>query len=189
MRIFLDLDGVVGDILTPWLALYNYEFNDTVKPQDIKNWQIEFFVKPAARRRIYEYLDLPELYDLMKPMPGAVEGIAELRDAGHRAVIATHARPGHMGTKYKWCMKHKIINSADDYVETKDKGLLRGDILLDDYPGNLVGFVGLPILFDAPHNKDAVYRRVRNWSDFLEFILRFSTTELWHDWTNFNTVS
>jgi 5'(3')-deoxyribonucleotidase len=159
--VLCDLDGVVIDLMPGWLARYNRDFNDTLEVSQITDWDMKKFVKPEASQAIYNYLHSHELYDDAPPIPGALEGIAELRRLGYRVVFATASNMHMAGRKLRWLSEHGVLQlqygtTHPDYVELCDKSLLAGNgvAIIDDYSKNLRGFTKgeMQILFPAHHN-------------------------------------
>jgi 5'-nucleotidase len=158
MIVACDVDEVVVDLMPEWIGRYNADYGDTLTVDAIHKWEIEEFVKPECGRRIYDYLSDDDLYESSQPVPDAIGGILALRDMGIRVVFVTsqdHPR------KRAWLERHGLLTltrrgSSDDYVAASDKGLVCGDVLIDDYLHNLERFDRpwrTPIIFDRPWNR------------------------------------
>jgi len=175
--IALDIDGVVADLHSPWVGRYNSDWNDVLKVSDINDWYIHQFCKPECGKRIYEYIEDPTIYDETFPIVGSLITINALRESrpDFRFIYVTNSTRGTMGRKYDWLLQHGFLSDLDDYVEMKDKSLVRADALLDDYQGNIIKFHGEKFLFDSPWNKDFHHSsviRVFNWMDASVMIKR-----------------
>lgn len=169
--VFVDIDGVVADLLSEWLYRYNKDYDDDLLPRDITEWGIEKFVKPACGKKIFEYIENPNIYDDVKPIPLALEGIYTIREK-FRVVFATTSTAGAMGRKYKWLQDWGFLDlgwkSTRDYIEIGDKSLLNENhILIDDNIENLERFSGYGFLFDAPYNRISHLPRLYDWSSFV----------------------
>jgi 5'-nucleotidase len=165
----IDVDDVSGNLMTVWLDRYNNDYNDCLLTEDITDWNVASFTKPECARRMYRYIEDPSIYDDVKPIEGAVDGVRELRSAGHRVVFVTAANPLIHMRKLKWLRDNKFKPTEKDYVEILDKSLIYADYLLDDKYENVVNFKGKGYLFDAPWNKKFEYvNRIYNWKQFLE---------------------
>lgn len=170
MIIFIDVDDVCADLMRAWLEAYNDQYGDCLTPEDITDWDISKFVKPECGKQIYRYLDSGDLYDVVEPIPNALEGVRLLREMGHHVVFASSGI-GQAGRKYDWLVDHGFLVPTwkkKDYVGGYDKGLLRGDLLIDDGLHNVVSFQGLSILMRRPHNTKAEWPVVANsWADII----------------------
>jgi 5'(3')-deoxyribonucleotidase len=62
-----------------------------------------------------------------------------------------------------------------DVIIAEQKGLIIGDVMIDDAPHNLRDFTGKKILFNQPHNRsfnaaDSEIQRVDGWGEIYEII-------------------
>lgn len=163
MTILFDIDGVLANLHPAWLRRYNLEYNDTMTPSAVTEWDIHKLVKPECGTKIYDYLDYT-IYDEVKPVSGALGAVKFARQLS-RVVFVTTPCNNHGGAKLVWLNKHGFEVDKKDYVECHDKSLIRGDVLIDDCPLNLIGFLGVPVLFDRPWNQDSWIRRIVGFSD------------------------
>lgn len=170
--ILVDVDGVVADLCTNWLAFYNRDYNDSVQLEQITEWDIHKFLKPECGTKMYEYLKDPSIYDEVKPIPGAQEAIEYLRIHGEKIAYLTS---GFFTSKAEWLHRHGFLlgswQFAKDIVVASDKSLIHGDVLIDDGLHNITD-PERSILFDQPWNQEAPaeYRRAHSWQDVI-FIL------------------
>jgi 5'(3')-deoxyribonucleotidase len=171
----VDVDDTVAGLLPEWLRLYNRDWDDTMRPEQVTSWMISEHVKPACGLRILDYLDTCALYDGVEPIVGALAGVERIRAAGVRVVFATTSVRGHAGAKLDWLQRHGFLRAGQkrdaDYVEIADKGLLRGQVIIDDGWHNIAAWRGiLALLFPSPQNAARVVDepgvlRVRDWQD------------------------
>lgn len=195
MLIFVDLDGVVIDLITAWLARYNQAYDDNLTKQKVTGWNLDRFVKPECGKDIYKYLDDPQLYHAAEPEPGALEYIPQLWALpGVRVVFNTTAVRGTMGAKLDWLQRYNLVPAgwgSRDYIEVSDKGLLHpGGWLVDDGVHNIEAYQGGKVLFRQPWNDDYqagplpgagsrparshVVQSARGWPQVLEYFTRVS---------------
>ena len=177
MIILCDVDSVVAELMTPWLARYNEDYDDNLTADNILAWSTHEFVKPECGKKIYDYLNDPDLYVNCPPIEGALDGVNTLKQKGHRVVFVTAATAEGMGAKLKWLCSHGFLdmggkNECPDFIAAKDKGLLRGDVMIDDGVHNLdSAYVKYCILFDQPWNQENLeYARAIGWAGVLEAI-------------------
>jgi len=184
LTIICDVDGVLADLLTPWLAKYNKEYDDNKTPLDIKDWGIHKFLKPECGIKFYEYIENPKIYDKVLPYTDdAQQVIQKIREEGHRVVFVTTSTLGASGAKFKWLQKWGFINGhgMEDYIEATDKNLIKADILIDDRHENTKRWYHelglLPILFKQPWNENKIvpYYHTNNWDFIYQAILLTNT--------------
>lgn len=169
MRILVDVDQVVIDLLPVWLAKYNKDYDDNLTPDKITAWGIEKFVKPECGTKIYDYLNDDDLYDDAEPIPGALEAVIDLREEHTIYFVTAKYHPG----KVEWLRKHGFINEGHDYqyIVCEDKYLISGDVIIDDNIDTVQTYLGLGILFSQPHNADAeVPNVVKGWEGVMSLL-------------------
>ncbi len=149
--IAVDVDSVVAELGPAWLGRYNKDYNDTLTSKDILSWDTHLYVKPECGLKIYEYLKDPTLYDDVKPIPYALECVKYLSQQ-YRIIYVTTSPIESFGAKYKWLKRYKFISDLSDYVECKDKSLIKADYLIDDNFNNVKQFGGVGYLFTQPWN-------------------------------------
>src|SRR6266516_3997551 len=144
LTIAVDCDETIADLMAEWLRRYNRDFNDNLTKDQIKTWEIEEYVKPEARTKIFEYLQYPDLYDFVQPIPGAKEGLAYLRAQGFKVVIVSSCVLNQTDMKMNWCVKHGMVKPlhtndrvVPDFVGMTDKSLILADAMIDDRLKNL----------------------------------------------------
>jgi 5'-nucleotidase len=178
MRILVDVDGVVADIHSIWLKMYNVDYNDSMTVHDIIKWEMHELVKPECGTKIYDYLKQPEFYLPIPVIKDALWGVWKLRE-DHEVIFVTS---GFFSQKVEWLSGNGFLSgecalssekwrTAKDVVITSDKSLIRGDCLIDDYPENLRNFTGAKLLFDSPWNRSiSEFPRVMDWDDVIKTI-------------------
>lgn len=186
MVIISDIDEVLASLHHVWIRLYNEDWDDNLQPEDITKWEIEELTKPKCGRKIFEYLSLEGLYEDVEPISGALQGINTLRSQGHRVVFVTSTMVDDPGRKFKWLVKHGFLSgdreSSKDYIECRDKSIIRGDLIIDDFTGNLKGFKGFRVLFDRPHNRETVEHyewRASSWDSVIEAVEYYEQSIRW----------
>lgn len=175
--VYIDVDGVVADLMTPWLAWYNLNWDDDLTRNEITTWNFHDHVKSECGIRIYEYLSDPAIYDEVSVIPGALSAVKAIEEfispVGGKVVFVTSTRPAQAYRKFEWLAYHGFlsdtsIKSQRRYIEMHDKSLLDPgelpdqNILIDDGPDNVLGFKGHSIVFDQPWNRDVpktIHRR------------------------------
>jgi len=60
--IAVDQDYVLAKLTEKWLKYYNTIFNDNLKPEDIKTWDITKYVKPEAKEYMLNILNIHKFY-------------------------------------------------------------------------------------------------------------------------------
>ena len=183
LTIAVDVDGPTADLHSEWLRLYNQDYDDDMTVEDITQWEMPPLVKPECGVKILDYLDIPTLYDNIKPTKGAFEGIEYLRALGHRIVFNSSCVIDRSDEKLHWLIKHGFVKSTNkyffnDWMVVTDKSLINADILIDDRPKNIKDFKGLGILFDEPYNQGVLCdARLKSWKNIPDVITSLFNSE------------
>lgn len=171
MRVLnIDIDGVVADLLTPWLDYYNSRTGESIKKSDITCWDLEDCLR--HKEVIHEFLYLPGVYRNLEVIGNAKKVLKELnKDFKLQFVTDTpfHARDDRL----YWVQKH--FPYIKDIYFAEDKSNIKADLILDDRPENLISFPGIKVCFDHEYNKNipVTHYRVKDIEEFFRLVYRF----------------
>ena len=147
LTILFDADDTVENLSDCWIAMLNERYGTSVTPEDVHGWDISLAFPTLTKEQVFGVLHDDELWRRITPIPGSIEVLQKLYDEGHQLYMVTAC----------------------------NKQMVRGDVLIDDAPHNLVGGEYAKILFDRPHNRsfdhvahDAL--RVNTWEEIDQVI-------------------
>lgn len=172
--IAVDVDGVIADLMTPWLYRVNETFGTRIIEPDVHKWDWWDLVRGAkSPRDVYHFINDPAIYDEVKPYPGAVNFVRDLRKIGE-VVFVTSAAEGTEGRKFKWLCDLGLFPSGPDpllsYIEARNKRLIATRYLIDDHTVNTATALGTGITLARPWNVGGV-NRYETYEDILQFIV------------------
>lgn len=154
IRVCVDIDSVCANINIAWTQLYNKDYNDTLKPEDITDWDVAKFVHPDCGKKIYDYLRHPEFYKLTPPVEGFKDGILNLKEEGFEVVYVSAFERGCADTKVEWMYEYAPnFDLRKELFLCFPKQRVLGDVLLDDGPHNLRDAIMRTVRFIMPYNK------------------------------------
>lgn len=187
LRILCDMDGVVVNLLEPWLQTYRRETGEYVYRGAIKDWKVGNYVKDSER--LYQILHRPGFFDYLPPLPGAILGVKELLYAGHDVRFATAPPSADAARgKIEW-VKRVFDLDQRHVVMTHDKHWLHADVIIDDRPETIKEWSqkisdSLVIAMAHPYNRtvasyadfyaESIWNTEEAWSKINEAISRFS---------------
>lgn len=178
----LDLDGVVGDYSAIFRLCVAEQWGvdpatlPTEVSWDFASWGVrdaEHFAE-LHRRAVTEQ----RMFARMPVVPGAVDALWELSDAGVWIRILTHrlcVNGGHriaVADTVSWLEEHRIPFRELNFIG--DKPAVGADCYLDDGPHNIAALRAAgcdAIVYDAPYNQGVDGPRVADWSEARAIIL------------------
>lgn len=174
MVILVDLDNVLVNTGQAWVDTLNERHGTTVKYDDISKWDVEEFFPTLSCKEIYDPLESGEVWSRVSLIPGARETLDKLIAEEHEVFIVTASSMNTIGKKWREVIKKFLpMIHQDHIIVTHRKGMIKGDVLIDDAPFNFDGGDFFCILFDAPHNRaerSSGFVRVSNWDEAYEYI-------------------
>ncbi|HEX4154482.1 MAG TPA: 5'-3'-deoxyribonucleotidase [Acidobacteriaceae bacterium] len=171
--ICVDMDEVIADALSEHLLRYNRDFRERITPADLQGQWLWDFVPPERQQVLADYMMSNDFFSVLGVMPHA-QRVLERLQSRYDIFIATAAMevPASFNAKFDWLQQHFPFIPASHIVFCGDKGILRGDFLIDDNPRQLRRFRGEGILFNSPANAFVTgFRRVQDWLEVEQLFL------------------
>lgn len=177
MRVLVDQD----DVIASWATQFDQCLDDIGEPaagiprrHERVTWDLLHGRTEAEADIIAAVLELRHFYSKLDPIDGAVEALHGMLDAGFDVRIVTApwpANPTCASDKTNWVRRHLGNEWGNRVIQSVDKTLIRGDVLIDDRP--TVTGEDTPswehILFTAPYNAHITdRRRITDWNDWEE---------------------
>lgn len=180
LTILFDADDTVENLLDCWVAMLNEKYGTSVLPENITDWDVALSFPSLTREQVYGVLREDELWKRLSPIPESAEVLQELIEEGHQVYMVTASDYHCCRAKFERIFEMFPFLTWDHVIVTSHKQLVKGDILIDDGPHNLVGGDYWGILFDRPHNRnfdvsehDKIFRAT-NWANVRGIIHEFS---------------
>ncbi len=139
LEIVVDLDGMAAGFFEALIPEYNRLTGESVSIEDFKSWDMGSHVKqPSLLKAIYHQ---PGFFMDLAPLPGAIEALRELQDAGHTLhIVSSGCTPHAFGEKAMWCRDYLPFIPLTHVTVSHRKGQIHGDVILDDGPHNARNF-------------------------------------------------
>jgi 5'-nucleotidase len=177
MIILIDMDNTLADFEKAFLAAWCKKYPD------------ELHIPLEERRSFHVTDDYPEdlgdkIRDIchskgfvfnLPPAIGGVDAVNTMLQQGHDVRFCTSHFTEYDPSvleKFQWVDKHFGKTFVDKIVLTRDKTLVKGDILIDDKP--IITGIATPtwehILYDQPYNRTIVGQRRLTWDNWQAII-------------------
>lgn len=160
MLILIDQDNVLADFETgfrnAWAA--SGHPHPALPAHERKSFYVREDYPAHLAREVEAIYTAPGFFRDLPPLPGALAAVAAMAEAGHDLRICTSPLQAfhHCVTeKFEWVERHLGSAFASRIILTRDKTLVRGDILIDDNP-RITGARAPDwrhILYDQPYNR------------------------------------
>jgi len=155
--IAFDVDGVLLDIHTPWIAWYNQEYGDSLTVDDVTDYYVPAFMPKANLADVMAFIQDPILYDeLAQPIPGALDVVTDLQRRGAEIVFVSHTYPSVYDAKIRALMRYGFLANPAQYIacHSKYKYLVAADALIEDCEQTAIQHPG-GMVFSRPWNQEA----------------------------------
>lgn len=169
LTILVDMDDTIEFLLEAWVKYLNNKYNFDVKLDDIYDFDMSITYPTLSWEQIWEPLRLEEFWKTVRPIPYADYVLEKLIEDGHSVYIVTSSyyktlqpKFDHVLFKYFPFLKNKNV------IIASRKQMIKGDILIDDYPENLIGGDYIKFLMTAPYNRNFVSDEVIRVNGWLE---------------------
>lgn len=175
--VLIDQDNTIADFEQGFLNAWRNEYSERefIELQNRKNPKIYQDYPEKYGANIKAIHTAPKFLLGLEPIRGSVEALKEMMKEGLEVRICTSPFIDYENCvleKYLWIEKYLGREFTKNIILTRDKTLIKGDILIDDSPE--IKGLATPewehIVFDKPYNKQAPGRRLSDWSRWREII-------------------
>ena len=175
LKLGIDLDDTINNLVDVWIEKYNEDYNDNVKIEDIKTWNIGDYTK--AGKDFYKYLGDGETFKNLSIKDGAANIIGKLCEQHEVYIVTANAsyNKGVCDDKVNFIKKFMPFFPIKNIIFINNKSLLDLDVLIDDGLHNFEGFKGRKIVFSRPWNEMVSEKydyRITKWDNELLSVIK-----------------
>lgn len=154
MRILIDMDDTIEQLLVAWLKRVNEKYGRNVCYEDITQWDVSAAYPGLTHDQVYNEILEDDFWQEVRPIPDAPEVMERLMQQGHELYIVT-ATPYEsvVGKMEHVLFRYFPFISWNQVIITANKQLLKADVMIDDGIHNLAGGDYIKLLVDAPYNR------------------------------------
>lgn len=169
-KIAIDLDGVIWDLVKPWILVYNILYMDNIKLTDITEYKLSHTLTKATSKEICDILLRPFFWELVFPFEESEEYLYKLNNE-FDLYIATKTDYKLFEVKVDRLLNLFPFLNSEQIICIDNKGLLNVDWLVDDCVDNLKNGKFNKIILDATYNrKNTSFIRANNLKDVYNII-------------------
>jgi len=176
--VLVDMDGVIADFEGGFLKNWRERHPD--KPSIPLEHRTTFYIAdqyPQEWRELVRQIMLaPGFYRNLEPIPGSIAALQEMSELGFEVFICSRPLSEYKNCvleKYEWVEEHLGEDWVKRIILTRDKTIIKADILIDDRPE--IRGVAMPswehILCDQPYNREERRKRRLSWKNWRDVIL------------------
>lgn len=173
--ILCDMDDTIEDLGGAWCTWLNNKYDLSVIPELITDWSMRVVYPTLTDEQIYEPLYIDEFWKTVKPFEDAKKILYKLYLDGYNIYLCTSGDVISSASKYTNMLKeHFPFIDLDHIISAKKKGMIKGDILIDDWVTSFYDGDFIKILINKPYNlnvdtsSDII--RVNSWKEIYEYI-------------------
>ena len=137
MRVLIDWDDVVNDLMDVVVDTYNAEYSPPISLDMMTDFVLRDCFPEEVVARIEEIWTRQSLWDALKPKPGAIATLQQMLDDGVDAYLGTATHYSNFEWKMNWLRKYASFFPADRVVVCCHKGIINADYAIDDRVDNL----------------------------------------------------
>jgi 5'-nucleotidase len=178
MRILIDMDGVIadfeGDFLRRWIELHPEK--SFIPLEERKGFYVKSQYPKEYHTFVEEIYHGCGFYQNLPPIPGSLEALKELQASKHDILLCTSPMlPKYENCvleKYHWVYDRLGEHWVNNIVLTKDKTIVKGDVLIDDKP-EIKGLVDPEwehVIYDQPYNRHIEGQKRLTWQNWKEVL-------------------
>lgn len=173
-RLLLDVDEVLADFQTPTFDIIYRLLGRRLTPDDYEVWDMFSLFNDEERKAIFAEVEKPGFCRNLKPIPGSIEGVAELRTIVDVFPVTSHFHSlTWVHERDAWLLDHHGFKKRE-IVHTGAKFLVNGDYILDDNPSHIDAWEaehpdGQGLLWHIQNTRTLGYedRRMRTWPEVI----------------------
>jgi len=182
MIILIDQDGPLADFEGGFLREWKSKFPELpyIPLQNRRYFYIRDDYPSELRDKIEGIYFAPGFYRNLPLISGSVEVIKKLIELGNDVRICSSPSAYYQNCvleKYQWVEQNLGLSFTEKVIFTRDKTIIRGDILLDDKPE--IRGAHIPswehIVFAQPYNQRVPGKRRATWKEFLQIVMDTDT--------------
>ncbi len=185
LRIGIDMDDVLWDLVGAWLQRHNEINDDNVKPQDIKTWDIASYLNKGSKESLFYILRQNDFWRTVEPLDDSIKYLQMLMERDDVDVFIVTATDYRIVTRKMSSFFDKFpFIKHQQLIITYRKNAIDLDVIVDDNPEHVCDAPSgcIKVLFDRPHNRWCAETgigaiRIRDWKTLYNYLVTLADIE------------
>ncbi len=181
MRVLVDVDGILANFVDAALDVVEEVTGRKFDHDDVHMWDITQLIEcDIKKKECKKLMDSPGFATSFAAYDGAIEAIKKIRNDYELFFVTSpmHSNRSWMPERVDW-LCNKFGTNPDHVNFVKHKYIVRGDVLIDDSPTNVMEWErhnpkGLGLLWTRKYNENdkGPFVRVSSWSQVFTLMER-----------------
>lgn len=154
LRIGVDLDEVLDSLLFAWVKVLCERTGEYVDPRFISTWNFRHYFNRLSVEDYFAPLRERDFWKSVTTFPGSELGMKFLLENFDKVYIVTATSKETMPIKIDWLHGHFPFFDTRNIIRTSVKQNAEVDVLIDDFPDNLVNAKYESILLRKSYNQE-----------------------------------
>ena len=152
IKVAIDLDGVIWDLVTPWVDTYNDIYKDDVKKDELITYNISLYCNKATELELKNILGKKNFWRKVTPFKESIQYLGLLNNEYdlYVATATSHITAFDKIDRFLYLFPYI---KKEQIICIHNKQLLNVDWMVDDCAENLYGGNFNKILIDASYNR------------------------------------
>jgi 5'-nucleotidase len=171
--LIIDMDEVMADPIAKMKAWYERDYGIQFTADQLIGKHLREAAVPEHAGVFHQYLNTPGFFRDLDVYPGAKEVVKKLNDHYQVYIVSAAMEfPNSLKDKFEWLEDHFAFLKWKQICFCGSKGIIHGDIMIDDHSRNFNDFIKRKILFTTHHNVlEEGYERVADWQEVAKKLL------------------
>lgn len=153
IKVGVDIDGVIWDLVTPWITRFNHLTGDDLSLEDIKTYDLESHIKKGNPNLLYSILKLRVFWNNLEPYTDSVYWLKKFNEEFDLYIITSTSYKTPSDKFNRFFELFPFLNEKQLIVCHK-KSLINVDYMIDDYEKNLQFGTFKKLLRHQPYNSN-----------------------------------
>ncbi|SRR5258708_10053329 len=179
LHVLVDMDGVLANFEASFLNHWRLKYPNKpfIPLEERTTFSVDDQYPNEVKTLVGEIYHAQSFFASLEPIPGAIAALQGMTEHGLDVLICSSPLSNYRNCvieKYEWIEKHLGKSWIRRFTLTRDKTILRADILIDDRP-NIQGIYEPcweHIIYDQPYNRSETSKRRLNWQNWRNVLMR-----------------